>query len=208
VVVPADPERILHQMADAVAIVSVVTSGVVGVAGLSSTVYIARAQRRWQSHEERVADLRQVLDAAGADIAQTVMALGEANWTAEQAFGQFKSDPARRDDLLAQGRGAAQRSLVPRGSLRTTCNRLSVRLGARNAIPIALLGVHAKLVALSEVVSEQLETGLDKPGYEAAWNAVEAAERTFFAAAAKALEPPTSATRASHSIVIPSDESP
>lgn len=169
------------------------SSGVVGAAGLSSTVYIARAQRRWQSHEERVADLRVILDSAGADIAQTVMALGEANWAAEEALEVFKSDPARRDDLLAQGRAAVGRSLVTRGSLRTTCDRLSVRLGGENPTPIALLDVHSKLTDLGRVVSDQLETGLDKPRYDAAWNAARNAERTFFTAAAKALKPPPTA---------------
>lgn len=171
------------------------TSGVVGVAGLSSTVYIARAQRRWQSHEERVADLRLILDRAGADIAQTVMALGEANWAAGEAFGEFQSDPARRDDRLVQGRSAVGRSLMPRGSLRTTCNRLSVRLGGENPIPIALLDVHSKLIALARVVSAQLEAGVDKPRYNAAWNAAEKAEGVFFAAAASALKPPPTARR-------------
>jgi hypothetical protein len=98
--------RIVRKISDAVAIVSVVTSGVVGVAGLSSTVYIARAQRRWQSHEERVADLRSILDSAGADIAQTVLVLGEANWAAKAASGLFGSATGTREDRLAQGRSA------------------------------------------------------------------------------------------------------
>jgi hypothetical protein len=161
----AEPARILHQISDAVASVSVATSGVVGVAGLSSTVYIARAQRRWQSHEERVADLRVILDSAGADIAQTVLALGEADWAAGQAVGRFKSGRATRRDLLNQGRSAVSRSLVPRGSLRTNCNRLSVRLGSKDPVPIALLAVHRKLIALERVVSDQLETGLDTQRY-------------------------------------------
>ena len=144
-----------------------------------------------------MADLRLILDSAGADIAQTVMALGEANWAAEEAFGEFKSDPARRDDRLVQGRSAVGRSLVlvPRGLLRTTCNRLSVRLGGENPIPIALLDVHSKLIALGRVVSDQLETGLDKPRYHAAWNAAHKAEGTFYAAAANALKPPPTARR-------------
>jgi hypothetical protein len=189
----------LPYISDAVAIVSVATSGVVGVAGLSSTVYIARAQRRWQSHEERVADLRLILDTAGADIAQTVLALGEANWAAEEAFGDFKSDPARRDDLLSQGRRAVGKSLVPRGSLRSTCNRLSVRLGGGTPLPIALLEVHSELVVLGRVVSDQLETGLDKPRYNSAWNEVQRAEKSFYAAAADALKPPPTAVRGDRS---------
>jgi hypothetical protein len=180
----------VHPITDTVAIVSVVTSGVVGLAGLSSTAYLARAQRRWQSHEERVVDLRMILDSAGADIAQTVLALGEANWAAEQAFGEFKSNPTRRNDLLVQGRGAVVRSLAPRGSLRTTCNRLSVRMGDADATPIALLDVHSKLVALGLIVSDQLETGPDETRYNTAWDAVETAETAFFAAAARALKPP------------------
>lgn len=194
-VAAAETARIFQQISDVVPIVSVVTSGVVGVVGLSSTVYIARAQRRWQSHEERVADLRLILDSAGADIAQTVMALGEANWAAEGAFGEFKSDVSRRDGLLVQGRRAVDGSLVPRGSLRTTCNRLSVRLGGESPVPIALLDVHSELVTLGRVVSEQLDTGPDMTRYNAAWNAAEEAERSFYAAAADALKPPRATRR-------------
>ena len=79
-----------------------------------------------------------------------------------------------RGETTGWSRAGAQwvGSLVPRGSLRTTCNRLSVRLGRENPIPIALLDVHSKLIALGHVVSDQLETGLDKPRYNAVWNAV------------------------------------
>ena len=67
--------------------------------------------------------------------------------------------------------------------------------GGENPIPIALLDVHQKLIDLERIVSDQLETGVDKPRYNAAWNAAEEAERAFYAAAANALKPPPTVRR-------------
>jgi len=93
-------------MSDAVAIVSVLASGVVGLAGVSSTVWIALSQRRWHSSEERAADLRTVLDRTGVDLSDTILALGEAHWAAEQA----SSKPEARNELHEQGWAAERRS--------------------------------------------------------------------------------------------------
>ena len=49
-------------MSDAVAIISVVTSGIVGLGGLASTVWSAGRERTWKSREERTIDLRAMLE--------------------------------------------------------------------------------------------------------------------------------------------------
>ena len=56
-------------MTDFVALASVVTSGMVGLGGIGASVWGASRERRWKSHEERVTELRSVLDTAAANLA-------------------------------------------------------------------------------------------------------------------------------------------
>jgi hypothetical protein len=172
------PLRLRFANADAVAIVSVLASGVVGLAGVSSTVWIALAQRRWHSSEERAADLRTVLDRTGVDLSDTILALGEAHWAAEQA----SSKPEAKNELHEQGWAAERRSRASRASLRAAVKRVSVRRGAKDPIGLALDRVNLEIKELAEAVKDDLQGPMDKTRYEAAWNAVEKAELSFYSA--------------------------
>jgi len=53
-------------MSDAVAIVAVVSSSAFAIVNVAANVITGGEARRWQSHEARVAELRDVLDVASA----------------------------------------------------------------------------------------------------------------------------------------------
>jgi len=66
-------------VSEAVAIVSVTMSGLVGLGGLASTTWAAKRERLWRSREERTIDLRAALD-AGSDSFATAMSVAAQIW--------------------------------------------------------------------------------------------------------------------------------
>jgi hypothetical protein len=74
-----DPRPIFPPVSDAVAVIAVAFSGTAGLAGIATTTYGAAAQRRWQGREERVTELRKVLDTAAVSVANAMQAIALAH---------------------------------------------------------------------------------------------------------------------------------
>jgi hypothetical protein len=181
-------------MTDLVAIVSVVTSGAIGLAGLVSTAVGQRAARQWQSEqqrearhwegrEERVAELRAVLDVAADVLARAMRGLYEAN----QVLSAADVDTARNDEMLRDARAQFEFALAARNDLWLTVNRVQVRTGANSAVSAALEAVERRIEILSGFVQDRLMLDKNRPGFDAAWKEAFDAENAFYDAAANEL---------------------
>jgi hypothetical protein len=166
-------------MSDAVAIVAVVSSGVVGLAGILTGVWGARAARRWQGHEERVAELRAVLDTAAGHLGDAMQAIAEAN----EAVRTASSEPERTHEYLDRARVYLDDAMIAQKGVWSTSNRLRVRRGSDSPVAQALMDAERELGHLGAVVSRRLVT-YAIPGYDEAWAKAQKAEQAFYNAAA------------------------
>jgi hypothetical protein len=65
-------------MSDVVALTSIISGATVALGSVGATIYTGSARRRWQSREERSAELREVLDEAAASLARGMQSIGHA----------------------------------------------------------------------------------------------------------------------------------
>jgi hypothetical protein len=175
---PAATVRIVARISDAVAIVSVVTSGVVGVGGLLSASLGARWQRRWQSREERVAELRTVLDAGAGHIGAAMQAISQAN----EALRGILFEPDQEDQLLERARGHLADAMIAQNGIWSTSNQLRLRKGPESPVAVALDNAEHEVGMLGAVVRRKMVRP-DALGYDDAWEKARLAERDFYAAA-------------------------
>lgn len=176
-------------MADSVAIVSVVTSGVVGVGGILSAAWGAWTGRKWQAREERLAELRNVLDAAALALAQALRALYEANKLLSLA-GDLR---ATREQLDAAAREQLDNALGARAGLWAIVNRVQVRTGSASPIATALETVERRIESLHSFVDtlrkpSEASAG-EEPDFDQLWMDAKVAENTFYDVAEAALWP-------------------
>jgi hypothetical protein len=121
-------------MSDSVAIVSVAFSGSVGLAGIAVSAFGATAQRRWQAREERLTELRSVLDSAGEALASAMQSFASA----ASSLDDFYSVVASGQD----GSGYRSKSIGHMEDGRTAqraiwglSNRIKVRTGPETLFP-------------------------------------------------------------------------
>jgi len=177
-------------MGEAVAIVSVAASAVVGVGGLAAAALGASRQRVWRSREERAIELRAVLEGAAERLSDLRFAIGKAHF-------QVKTTGAI-DAALEEGFVPAQERLV------MALSRIGVRRGSSSADYTRCDEAAEALSKLLTILYETRDEGLDRErakAYSAAWEAAEVAEKAFLDAAARTLawrSPKRTRARGSH----------
>jgi hypothetical protein len=169
------------RMADPVAIVSVSTSGAIGLAGIFSSARAGISARRWQGKEERIAELRTVLDTGAVNLANAMQAMAEAN----RALTTGRMDLASADQM-ASAKQYLSDALTAQKALWITSNRLRIRRGSTSPVAEALRDAERKVGLLGALVGRKVQSPAT-PGYEAAWAEAEASERAFYDAAAAEL---------------------
>jgi hypothetical protein len=156
----------------AIAIVSIVTTGVVG---LSATWGRAR-ELRWQSSEERTTELRSVLDRACEKLTAEFVLLDQGH--RECSVSGKVTEVTQR--LLLE----AEKQLV------LEWNRLGVRRGA-TAQEYLALGRCREACGRIGVLLDEMDAGVppaQRQSYAQLWKAAIAAERHFFSVASAALD--------------------
>lgn len=170
-------------MADAVAIIAVSTSGVVGIGGLVSTAYGAAAGRRWRSREERAIELRKVLDAAAVSLARSMHALTET----EAALHGAVSDTEHADAAYASAHEWLGEVIGAQKELWSATSQVQVRTGSTSPVALAIKAAESKVDAVGKVMTRNVLRRLELPGYTEARAEAEASERAFYDAAAAEL---------------------
>lgn len=119
-------------MTDIVAVVSVITSGAVGIGGVLVTGYGAWAERRWQRREERAIEVRTVLDDAAFPIGTELRSLSAA----VQFIQNASADPsaAAQGELLDKARAQIDDVSDAAKQSWTVQSRLGLRLGLDSAV--------------------------------------------------------------------------
>jgi hypothetical protein len=175
-------------MGDAVAIIAVATSGTVGLAGILTTSYGTVSSLRWRSREERVAELRAVLDTAAAHIAAAMQAAAEANRQLSSVRLERTPQPVG-EAHVKKAREQLDAAVAAEKELWVATNRIRVRTGSTAVVAEALKDAERQVGLLVALVGRKMiEFTLE--GYEEAWGKAEAAERAFYDAAAQNLRVP------------------
>jgi hypothetical protein len=157
---------------EAVAIVSVVATAVVG---LSATWGRSR-ELRWQTGEERTTELRSVLDLACEKLTATFVVLDEAH----REFSEAGKVGPVTQQLLVE----AEKQLV------LEWNRVGVRRGADTSEYLAL-GRCREACGRIGLLLDEMNAGVGpahRAAYSKLWEAARAAERDFFNVASAALD--------------------
>jgi hypothetical protein len=101
---------------EAVAIISVSASALVGVGGLTAAAWASSRERRWRSSEERITELRTVLESAQIVLADMMVAVRKS---LQEVHGSNRIHPSWDTQQLGKG-------------LATEQARIAVRLGWRS----------------------------------------------------------------------------
>jgi len=161
---------------EAVAIISVSASAVVGIGGLVAAAWGGSRQRRWQSREERTIDLRAAVEGASESF-------GDAMTLATEAYAGVQRTGKLDDERKPEMAGAWSR-VVASG------NRVGVRRGTKSAAHRAYADCMAKLFAVMAIVDEAAKAR-SVEGLEGRWiaahEAAVAAESAFLDASARLL---------------------
>jgi hypothetical protein len=174
-------------MSDAVAIVAVASSGVVGVAGVASGVYGAARERRWRGREERVAELRTVLDDAAQAITAAMQALANAHLAIavpapiDRTPAKVANEQIARAHELLDASGAAQRGLW------AIANRVRLRTGPNSEVARALGETEHAVGLLGAFVKREVADAAHASDYGDAWRTAHGAQEAFYAASAREL---------------------
>lgn len=163
-------------MGEAVAIISVSASAIVGVGGLVAAAWGSSRERRWQTREERATELRSVLEEGGERLTQLLITL-------DQARGEVSS----AGQLGAQTQ-AALRQLETR--LVLVSKRIGVRRGSRSPEWLTLQEAWKATGSVLTILQEASGKGLDREqhrAYSGAWTEALAAETAYVDATARAL---------------------
>lgn len=171
-------------MTDIVAVVSVITSGAVGIGGVLVTGYGAWAERRWQRREERAIEVRTVLDDAAFPIGTELRSLSAA----VQFIQNASADPsaAAQGELLDKARAQIDDVSDAAKQSWTVQSRLGLRLGLDSAVVKTLAEAIEQIARLHQSV-----LGLvDDPWTESVselWDSARAAEKRCYDAASSQL---------------------
>jgi hypothetical protein len=162
-------------MSEAVTIIAVSTTAVLGVGNLVASSLNSSRERRWGAREERATELRAVLEEAGARLTALMIGVDEAHDEAKHG----RLSEGRKHDLMA-----IQKELAPVG------NKIGVRRGA-SATEYRTFGDCWKELSALVIVLEEATTGLDREqehAYTKAWNKMLAAQDGYLDATAEALQ--------------------
>jgi hypothetical protein len=161
---------------EAVAIISVSASALVGVGGLVAAAWGSSRERRWQTREERTTELRSVLQEGGELVTKLLISVDEA-----------RGEVATQGQLGMQS-VAGLRELEKQLAL--ACNRVGVRRGSLApewaTLREAWEAIGRVLVILQEASGEGLDSEQHR-AYSTAWTEALTAETAYHNATAKAL---------------------
>jgi hypothetical protein len=161
---------------EAVAIISVSASALVGVGGLVAAAWGSSRERRWQTREERITELRSVLQEGGELVTKLLIAMDEA-----------------RGEVAAEGQLGVQRIAGLRElekQLALVCKRVGVRRGSLAPEWATLREAWEAIGMVLTILQEASGEGLDSEqhrAYSTAWTDALAAETAYHDATAKAL---------------------
>ena len=181
------PRIFLAEMADAVAIVSVLTTGAVGLSGVVSGVWGAAKARAWQGREERISELRGVLDTAAGHLSGAIQAIAKANEDLRTA-GFNQDDAKLYEGYRERARERLADAEIAQFGIWSTHARLRVRRSSDSTLATTLLDAEREVGFLGAIVKSKLANP-EKLGYDEAWAKAAAAERAFYDAAADELRP-------------------
>lgn len=165
----------LIDVSEAVAIISVSASAVVGLGGLLATTFGGTRQRKWESQEERAIELRSVLDDGGQRIAELLLQVDEAH---NEVLRDGRLSPERRAGLDSIQRGIA-----------LSINRVGLRRGSQ-AAEYSAMGAYWAAVSRLTVILEEAHDGLDSEQastYSQTWTEALAAESAYLDSTARTL---------------------
>jgi hypothetical protein len=168
----------LHLMADAVAIVSVATSGVVGLSGIVLNYRGAAIARQWQSREERIIELRDILDSAARALGHAKQRISAAHVVITQAPG---SEEANTEDTNILLESTGDDVIL----LWTLWNRVRIRTGNDSDLALALAHARKTLALLLTQVRQEFTGQASVKEYREAWDTAHAAEIALYETAAK-----------------------
>jgi hypothetical protein len=176
-------------MGEAVAIISVSASAIVGISGVVAAAWGSSRQRRWQSHEERAIELRGVLEDGGAKVAELLIKIDGAH---DEVWQLRHLTPDRKKDLEL-----TQKSIV------FAIDRIGIRRGSR-APEYKTLGSYwrdvEELVTILEEAKGERLTSDQEAAYERRWDHAIAAQKAYLDATAEtlAVDPPSMLKRMTH----------
>jgi hypothetical protein len=160
---------------EAVAIVSVAGSTLVGVGGLVAAAWGGSRERRWQTREERITELRSLLEEGSEVLTQTFIVLDEST-------GEIRSVGE-----LGATNAALLRELEKR--LVAVSQKVGVRRGSRAGDYLALRACRDATGRIGWLLSEMQNGGnaAEHAAYSVLWGKALDAERAFLDASAKTL---------------------
>ena len=167
-------------MGEAVAIISVAASAMVGAGGLIAAAWGSSRERSWRSREERATELRSVLEDAAGQLANLTVLTDEAH------------DEARRGPV-ERGHRLALRQVQQR--LAVEANRIGIRTGPEAPEYLTFAECFRRKSAVVTILEEAVDRGLDREqhrAYGSAWDIALEAEQGFLRAAADVLSVPRS----------------
>jgi hypothetical protein len=163
-------------VSEAVTIIAVSTTAVLGVGNLVASSLNSSRERRWGSREERATELRAVLEGAGERLTTFMMAIDEAH--DEAKHGRMSEE--RERELMAI-----------RKELALVGNKIGVRRGASAREYRAFEDFWNELDSVITILDEATTTGLVSEqghAYTKAWKKMLAAENDYLDATAEALQ--------------------
>jgi hypothetical protein len=162
-------------MGEAVTIISVSTTALLGMGSLAAAAFGGSRERRWQTQEERATELRSILEHAGESLSSLLLAVGDAH---DETFGVPLSDD-RKDELRDR-----EKEIV------VHTNRIGVRRGSRSPEYTCCRDCWRAISKLTTILDEADDEGLDREqqrAFSRGWDEALAAEAAYLDAAAKAL---------------------
>lgn len=162
-------------MGEAVTIISVSTTALLGMGSLAAAALGGSRERRWHTQEERATELRSVLERAGESLTSLLLAVGDAH---DETFGVPLSNHLK--DALRN----REKEIV------VHTNRIGVRRGSGSPEYTSCRDCWLAISKLTTILDEAGDEGLDheqQSAFSRGWKKALAAEAAYLDTAAKAL---------------------
>jgi hypothetical protein len=162
-------------MGEAVTIISVSTTALLGMGSLAVAAFGGSRERRWQTQEERATELRAVLEHAGESLSSLLLTVGDAH----DEMSRVPLSKDRQENLRDR-----EKAIV------VHTNKIGVRRGSRSPEYTSCRDYWLAISELTTILDEAGDEGLDKEqqsAFSKGWKKALAAEAAYLDAAAKAL---------------------
>lgn len=162
-------------MAEAVTIIAVLTTAVLGVGNLVAAASASSRERRWRAAEERATELRAVLEEGSERLTRLMLAIDDAHGAAGEG--------SAFEDARAREMESIQKELAIAG------NKIGVRRSSR-AIEYTSFGDCWRTMGELIAILEEAPTGFDgdqERAYARGWDQLRETHHAFLDATAQAL---------------------